>query len=270
MALARQWREQGDTDAAHRLVTSHLRLVVKIASQYRKFTLPIEDLISEGTVGLMKAVRKFDPDKGYRLSTYALWWIRAEIMDFVLKSWSLVRIGTNALQKKMFYNLHRARSRLTKLESGMSRFEIDEQLADEFGVSVDDVQLLESRFTKGDVSLDQPVIGFDDGDGEAAIDRLPDERADPESQLATAQEQVYRRDLIEAAMAGLPDREQDIIRARWLSEKTETLEELGSKYGVSRERIRQLEERALQKIRATVYERMAGDGPGQEPALIPA
>lgn len=259
--LARRWRDEGDVEAARTLVTSHLKLVVKIARQYRKFTLPFEDLISEGTIGLMKAVRKFDPDKGYRLSTYALWWIRAEITEFVLKSWSMVRIGSITVQKKLFYNLHRVKARLRSLDTGADGGDLDEQVADELGVSVDDVKYLGARLEKGDLSLDLPVGDFADGDGDTYLDRLPSDAPDPEHRVLEADQAAYRRGLIESALAELSERDREIIRARRLSEDAVTLEELGNRYGVSRERIRQIEERALKKMKASIAGRLGLEAP---------
>jgi len=257
--LARRWRDEGDVEAARTLVTSHLKLVVKIARQYQKFTLPFEDLISEGTIGLMKAVRKFDPEKGYRLSTYALWWIKAEITEFVLKSWSLVRIGSITVQKKLFYNLHRAKARLQNLDADATGTDIDGQLAEELGVSVDDVQYLGARLEKGDMSLDQPVMEFSDGEGESYLDRLPSDAPDPERQVLTADQESYRRRLIDRALLSLSERDREIIKARRLSEDGVTLEELGSRFGISRERVRQIEERALKKIKASICDQLGID-----------
>lgn len=248
--LARRWRDIGDIDAARALVTSHLRLVVKIASRYRKFSLPFEDLISEGNIGLMKAVRKFDPEKGYRLSTYAMWWIKAEIMEFVLKSWSLVRIGSITVQKKLFYNLHRAKARLQNFDPDNTDVDFDEQLAEEIGVSIEEVQYLNNRLEKGDLSLNQSVNEYNEG--ETYLDRLASDSADPEHQILSANHNAYQRRLIERALSELPERDREIISARRLSEDGITLEELGQRFGVSRERIRQIEERALKKIKASI------------------
>ena len=269
VSLAERLRDSGDVDAAHMLVTSHLKLVVKIARQYQKFTLPFEDLISEGTVGLMKAVRKFDPEKGFRLSTYAMWWIKAEITEFVLKSWSMVRIGSITVQKKLFYNLHRARARLQKLDSGDPNVDMDVQLAEELGVSVGDVKYLGNRLEKGDLSLNQSVSEFSDGATEEYIDRLVDDSADPEQMVLSADFEDHRRALIEKAMLELSDRDREIIKARRLEEDGVTLEDLGQRFGVSRERIRQLEERALKKIKASICAQMGIESPEEiGPALL--
>lgn len=257
--LARRWRDAGDVEAARTLVTSHLKLVVRIARQYRKFTLPFEDLISEGTIGLMKAVRKFDPEKGYRLSTYALLWIKAEITEFVLKSWSLVRIGSITVQKKLFYNLHRAKARLQNLDSGNGDADLDEQLAEELGVSVDDVRYLGNRLEKGDLSLDQPVAEFDDGEGETYLDRLPSDAADPEHHVISANHASYRQLLIERALSDLSERDREIVRARRLSDDPTTLEDLGKRFAISRERVRQVEERALKKIKESICDQLGVD-----------
>jgi len=269
VSLAKRLRDSGDVEAAHKLVTSHLKLVVKIARQYRKFTLPFEDLISEGTVGLMKAVRKFDPEKGFRLSTYAMWWIKAEITEFVLKSWSIVRIGSITVQKKLFYNLHRSRARLQKLDSGDAPVDMDLQLAEELGVSVDDVKYLGNQLEKGDLSLNQSVSEFSDGPTEEYIDRLVDNSADPEQMVLSADFEDHRRALIEQAMSDLSDRDREIIIARRLEEDGVTLDELGQKFGVSRERIRQLEERALKKIKASICGQLGFESPEEiGPALL--
>ena len=263
IALARKLRDEGDRDAAHKLVTSHLKLVVKIARQYRKFTLPFEDLISEGTIGLMKAVRKFDPEKGYRLSTYAMLWIKAEITEFVLKSWSLVRIGSITVQKKLFYNLHRARARLQRLDPEGAGHNFDEKLAAELGVSVDDVQYLGNRLEKGDVYLDQPIADMGEGDGDTHLDRLPSNADSPEQIVLSADNDRNQRLLLQGALEGLPDRDREIVEARCLSDDAITLEELGQRYGVSRERIRQIEERALKKIRASICDQLGVVSPSE-------
>jgi RNA polymerase sigma-32 factor len=268
ISLARRLRDHGDVDAAHTLVTSHLKLVVKIARQFRKFTLPFEDLISEGTIGLMKAVRKFDPEKGFRLSTYALLWIKAEITEFVLKSWSLVRIGSITVQKKLFYNLHRAKARLQKLHGDNPNIDMDQQLAEELGVSTNDVKYLGHRLEKGDFSLNQSVSEFGDGDAESYMDRLPDGSANPEQTVLAADHENHQRFLIEQALSDLPERDREIIQARRLSEDGATLEELGQQFGVSRERIRQIEERALKKIKSSICEQLGIDAPSQINAAL--
>jgi len=258
--LARRWRDHGDTEAAHRLVTSHLRLVVKIAGQYRKFSVPFSDLIAEGNIGLMKAVRKFDPDKACRLATYAMWWIKGQITEFILKSWSLVRMGSFALQKQLFYGLRDARKRLNRFDDGTFDPELEERLAAEFGVAPEEVSRVANRLERGDVSLDRPAVAFDDCDGETGLDRLRDDAPDPEDQVAAVEAAAERRRLIEGALDTLPDRDRKIIEARWLNDEKATLDVLGQRFGVSRERIRQLEARALKKLRSGILQQLGTEG----------
>lgn len=258
--LAQRWREHGDIEAAHRLVTSHLRLVVKIAAQYRKFSMPFADLIAEGNIGLMKAVRKFDPEKGCRLATYAMWWIKGQITEFILKSWSLVRMGSFALQKQLFFGLQDARKRLSRFDDGSFDPELEEKLAAEFGTTPEEVGRMGNRFEHGDVSLDRPATTFDDGDGETGLDRLFDDRPGPEDRVAAAETASQRRRLIETALTTLSDRDRAIIEARWLDDERVTLDTLGQRFGVSRERIRQLEARALKKLRSGILEQLGGEG----------
>ncbi len=247
---AKRWREHGDSDAAPRLVTSHLRLVVKIARRYRGFPLSFLDIVSEGNIGLMKAVQRFDPDKGYRLATYAMWWIRAEIMEFILKSWSLVRVGPANLQKRIFYGLRKAKARLNMMDDEALSTEQAQALAKQMGVAAEDVSSLSSRMARRDLSLNQPLA--DDDSGDEFIDRLRDERPSPESVYAEVEEEDWRRRVLARAMADLPERDREIVSARWLGDTSQTLEELGVRFGISRERVRQIEERALKKIRETV------------------
>ena len=221
--LAKSWREHEDTEAAHRLVTSHLRLVAKIAMGYRGYGLPINDVISEGNVGLMQAVKRFEPDRGFRLATYAMWWIRASIQEYVLRSWSLVKIGTTAAQKKLFFNLRRTKGQIDALEDGNLTAEHVKKIADRLGVKEDDS---EAEWQ----------------------DWLADDTLDQETQLGETEELEERRTLLVAAMQELNEREQDILQSRRLSEVPLTLEELSVKYGVSRERVRQIEVRAFEKL----------------------
>ena len=262
---ARRWREHGDREAAHRLVTSHLRLVVKIARRYSGYRLPFADLIAEGNVGLMKAVRKFDPDRGFRLATYAMWWIKAEIMEFVLRSWSLVRIGPMSMQKRLFFSLRRARARLNIMEQEQLTADQIDRLAAETGAPVDDIAWLSHRMAARDVSLNQPV--GDDEAGDERIDWLRDESADPERRVAEAEERAWRERIVAQAMAVLSPRDREIVGARWLGDGKVTLEELGRRYGISRERVRQIEERAMRKMKAAIADLLEGEAPAA--AVLP-
>jgi RNA polymerase sigma-32 factor len=251
--LAKRWREHGDREAAHKLVTSHLRLVAKIAMGYRGYGLPLSELISEGNMGMVQAVRRFDPDRGFRLATYAIWWIRAAIQEYVLRSWSLVKMGTTAAQKKLFFGLRKIKGKLNALEDGDLPAQTVETIARELAVSEADVVEMNRRLAGRDGSLDAPV----NEEGEALWqDRLMDERASPEADVGAAEELRARRDLLQGAIASLRDRERHILTERRLSDPPMTLAELGHIYGVSRERVRQIEERAFQKvsqgIRATI------------------
>lgn len=246
--LAKRWVDYEDSAAAQKLVTSHLRLAAKIAMGYRHYGLPLADLISEGNIGLMRAVRKFDPEKGFRLATYALWWIKASLNEFVLNSWSLVKIGSQAAQKKLFFNLRRIKARLSCMDSGDMAPETVQVIADELGVDARDVVSMNRRMIGRDSSLHVPATE----DGTPIIDLIADE--------ADNQEQVYERDqelskgraLIETALQQLTQREREIFTARRLSDDPATLEELGVRYGVSRERVRQLEVRAFAKVQSVV------------------
>jgi len=243
--LGKRWREHADRDAAQELVTSHLRLVAKVAMGYRGYGLPLADLIAEGNVGLMQAVKRFEPDRGFRLSTYAIWWIRAAIQEYVLRSWSLVKIGTTAAQKKLFFGLRRIKSRLKALEAGDLPPETVKRIASELAVSEHDVIDMNRRLAGADQSLNVPRQ--EEGEAEWQ-DWVADERADPEAEVSAAQELRVRRDLLERAMSALSDRERHILIERRLSDPPKTLEELSQVYGVTRERIRQLEMRAFEKI----------------------
>ena len=245
--LAKRWAEDGDTEAAEKMVTSHLRLVAKIAMGYRGYGLPIGEVISEGNVGLMQAVKKFDPDKGFRLSTYAMWWIRAAIQEYVLRSWSLVKMGTTAAQKKLFFNLRRLKGEMKAIEDGDLKPEDVKTIATKLGVKESEVTSMNRRMLGGgDASLNVQ-IGAEDGSTQWQ-DWLEDDTESQESSLADEQEHDARMDLLRDAMADLNDRERDIFSRRRLAESPETLEELATVYGVSRERIRQIEARAFEKV----------------------
>ena len=246
--LAKRYAESGDTEAAHKLVTSHLRLVAKIAMSYRGYGLPVSDLVSEGSIGLMKAVKKFDPERGFRLSTYAMWWIRASITEYVLRSWSMVKLGTMAAQKKLFFSLRKMKSRLNIIESGDLTPEQLTQLADAMNVSEDEINSMNRRLMARDASLNAPLT--QDEEGAEFQDTLIDGGLSPETLAANSQEASFRSKLLHRAMADLNDRERDIITERRLSEDPMTLEDLGKRYGISRERVRQLEVRAFEKISA--------------------
>ncbi len=243
--LAQRWTRHGDVDAAHRLVTSHLRLVAKIAMEYKGYGLPMADLVSEGTIGLMKAVRKFDPERGFRLSTYAMWWIRASVTEFVLQSWSLVRTGTLAAQKKLFFSLRRVKKQLGIADSGDLAPEDARRLSEAFAVSEGDVINMNRRLASRDTSLNVTV--GEDGDAEMQ-DLLPDETPTPEALVAEREERSQRHGSLQRALATLPDRERHILEQRRLVEEPATLEDLGRQYGISRERVRQLENRAFDKL----------------------
>lgn len=255
--LARSWQEHGDTDAAQKLVTSHLRLVAKIAMGYRGYGLPIGEVISEGNVGLMQAVKRFDPEKGFRLATYAMWWIRASIQEYVLRSWSLVKMGTTASQKKLFFNLRRTKGQLQALEDGDLSPENVDAIATKLGVSKDDVVSMNRRLS-GDASLNAPLRS-DTETGEWQ-DWLVDDTPDQEQVLGESEELERRRDYLSAAMDGLNDREKRIFEARRLSEDPLTLEALSEEFGVSRERIRQIEVRAFEKVQKAVQAAAQKDG----------
>jgi len=244
--LAKRWREHEDPKAAHRLVTSHLRLVAKIAMGYRGYGLPIGEVISEGNVGLMQAVKKFEPDKGFRLATYAMWWIRASIQEYILRSWSLVKMGTTASQKKLFFNLRKAKSAISAFQEGDLRHDQVEQIATKLGVEESEVISMNRRLSGPDASLNAPMRV--DGESEWQ-DWLEDTGAvSQETQVAEDQERTQRMSLLDAAMTELTDRERHILTERRLKDDPTTLEDLASQYGVSRERVRQIEVRAFEKL----------------------
>jgi len=244
--LAKRWREHEDPKAAHRLVTSHLRLVAKIAMGYRGYGLPIGEVISEGNVGLMQAVKKFEPDKGFRLATYAMWWIRASIQEYILRSWSLVKMGTTASQKKLFFNLRKAKSAISAFQEGDLHPDQVELIATKLGVEESEVVSMNRRLSGPDASLNAPMRV--DGESEWQ-DWLEDTGAvSQETQVAESQERTQRMSLLEAAMTELTDRERHILTERRLKDDPTTLEDLASQYGVSRERVRQIEVRAFEKL----------------------
>ncbi len=251
--LAKRWVEEQDTQAAHKMVTSHLRLAAKIAMGYRGYGLPQAEVISEANVGLMQAVKRFDPEKGFRLATYAMWWIRASIQEYILRSWSLVKMGTTSAQKKLFFNLRKAKSRIGALEEGDLRPENVAQIANDLGVTEDEVISMNRRMSGGDASLNAMVSN----DGEGAMewqDWLEDEDADQAGDYEERNEMELRRELLFAAMSALNDRERDILTKRRLSESVSTLEDLSAEYSVSRERIRQIEVRAFEKLQLRMRE----------------
>ena len=245
--LAKRWQEHDDTGAAEKLVTSHLRLVAKIAMGYRGYGLPIGEVISEGNVGLMQAVKKFDPDKGFRLATYAMWWIRASIQEYILRSWSLVKMGTTAAQKKLFFNLRRMKAKMAALEDGDLKPDQVEEIATKLGVTDDDVISMNRRLSGPDASLNAPLKA---SEGESQWqDWLEDEDApNQEAELAEHDEFDQRMVLLQDAMSDLNERERHIIQERKLTDEPKTLEELAEVYNVSRERIRQIEVRAFEKL----------------------
>jgi RNA polymerase sigma-32 factor len=245
ISLARKWIKKGDTAAAHKLVTSHLRLVARIAMGYKGYGLPITELISEGNIGLMQAVKKYDPEKGFRLSTYAMWWIRAAIQEYVLKSWSLVKIGTTAAQKKLFFNLKKIKNQLTSYNDGSLKPDQIKEIAERLDVTEAEVSDMEGRMSGTDYSLNAVVS--EDGQSEWQ-DWLVDEDADQEVKLAEREELSKRKNLLSKAINILNEREQDIISSRKLSEVPKTLEELSKTYKISRERVRQIEEKAFAKL----------------------
>ncbi|MBU6444105.1 MAG: RNA polymerase sigma factor RpoH [Alphaproteobacteria bacterium] len=243
--LAKRWREHEDPQAARKLVTSHLRLVAKIAMGYRGYGLPVSEIVAEGNVGLMQAVKRFEPDKGFRLATYAMWWIRAAIQEYILRSWSLVKLGTTAAQKKLFFNLRKAKSHIDAIEEGDLTPEHVAKLADRLGVSERDVVDMNRRLSSPDSSLNVPVKNDSDAEWQ---DWLADEELDQETRLAENEEMGERKALLDAALGELSEREREIIVARRLQDEPETLEALSHKYGVSRERVRQIEVRAFDKL----------------------
>jgi RNA polymerase sigma-32 factor len=251
--LAKSWREHGDRDAAHRLVTSHLRLVAKIAMGYRGYGLPISEVIAEGNVGLMQAVKRFEPDKGFRLATYAMWWIKAAIQEYILRSWSLVKMGTTANQKKLFFNLRKAKSRISALEEGDLRPDQVKLIAKRLGVTEQDVVDMNRRLG-GDVSLNSPIR--EDGDSGEWQDWLVDDSKSQESRLAEDEEADNRHAALGHALSVLNKRERRIFEARRLADEPITLEDLAEEFAISRERVRQIEVRAFEKMRKAMKTRL--------------
>lgn len=251
--LAERYRKHNDKEAAHQLVTSHLRLVAKIALRYRGYGLPVSDLISEGNIGLMKAVKKFEPERGFRLSTYAMWWIKASVTEYVLKSWSMVKMGTMAAQKKLFFSLRKAKEKLNLINSNDIDFESVKILSEQFNLSERDIVNMNSRMSIRDQSLNAPVSK--DGLGSIEIqDLLEDERPSPEAIVANQQEAAIRHEMLTKALSQLSERERHIFTERRLKDDPITLEKLGEGYGISRERVRQLENRAFVKVEKSIRE----------------
>src|SRR6187399_1335581 len=247
--LAKRWREHGDREAAHRLVTSHLRLVAKIAMGYRGYGLPISEVISEGNVGLMQAVKRFEPEKGFRLATYAMWWIKASIQEYILRSWSLVKMGTTANQKKLFFNLRKAKSKISALEEGDMHPDQVKVIAKRLGVGEQDVIDMNRRLG-GDASLNAPIR--DDGESGEWQDWLVDDTASQETRLSRNEEADNRHTALHEALNVLNERERRIFEARRLADEPVTLEDLAAEFGVSRERVRQIEVRAFEKVQSAV------------------
>jgi len=250
--LARAWKNQGDVKAAHKLVTSHLRLVAKIASGYRGYGLPLSDLISEGNIGMMHAVKRFEPEKGFRLATYAMWWIKASIQEYILRSWSLVKIGTTAAQKKLFFNLKKIKSKISAIEDGDLTPDQVDKIATELSVPHKEVVSMNRRISGSDYSLNSPVT--DDSSGEWQ-DWLEDDTQNQEASFADTEEYLIKKNILSDSLEYLNERERDIISERQLSENPLTLEELSNRYGVSRERIRQIEAKAFEKLQTKMTEK---------------
>ena len=255
--LALRWRDKEDIDAAHQLVTSHLRLVCKIAMGYKGYGLPMADLVSEGNIGLMKAVKKFDPDKGFRLSTYAMWWVKAAITEHILKSWSLVKLGTVASQKKLFFSLRSIKSRLGVMDTCDLSDSEAERISEQTNVSVSDIKHMNCRLGSRDMSLNVPVS--QDDETSTFQDTLVSDGPSPEAAFAESEEFDYRHTVLQRALAELPDREREILIERRLKDEPITLEELGEIYGISRERVRQLEVRAFDKIKKFIQGAVESD-----------
>jgi len=247
--LAKSWREHGDTEAAHKLVTSHLRLVAKIAMGYRGYGLPLSELISEGNVGMMQAVKRFDPDRGFRLATYAMWWIRAAIQEYILHSWSLVKMGTTAAQKKLFFNLRKLKGQMQAIDDGDLSPEHVTQIATKLDVPEQDVVNMNRRLASPDHSLNAPLRADSEGEWQ---DWLVDEQDTQEISLAEREELGKRRALLRSAMTNLNERERHILTERRLRDDPTTLEDLSQQYGISRERVRQIEVRAFEKLQKNI------------------
>jgi RNA polymerase sigma-32 factor len=265
--LAKQWQDHGNTDSAHRLVTSHLRLVAKIAMGYRGYGLPISEIISEGNVGLMQAVKRFDPDRGFRLATYAMWWIRAAIQEYILHSWSLVKMGTTAAQKKLFFNLRKLKGQMQAIDDGDLPPETVKAIADRLDVTEQDVIDMNRRLGGGDHSLNVPLRV--DGDGEWQ-DWLVDDAMSQETTVADAEEHDHRMSLLHRSMKVLNEREKHILTERRLKDEPSTLEELSHEYGISRERVRQIEVRAFEKLQKQMKALEAEQAVAMNRALLEA
>ena len=253
-SLAKRWKDQGDEPAAHKLVTSHLRLVAKIAMGYRGYGLPMGELISEGNVGMMQAVKRFDPDRGFRLATYAMWWIRAAIQEYILHSWSLVKMGTTAAQKKLFFNLRRLKAQMSALEEGDLQQEQVAKIAHALQVPEQDVVSMNRRLASSDHSLNAPVRAESEGEWQ---DWLVDEGESQETELAERQDMSNRKQLLSQALTTLNERERHILIERRLKEEPTTLEELSQQYNISRERVRQIEVRAFEKLQKSMKQQIA-------------
>ena len=271
--LAKAWKEKGDVDSAHQLVTSHLRLVAKIAMGYRGYGLPVADLISEGNLGMMHAVKKFEPEKGFRLATYAMWWIKAAIQEYILRSWSLVKIGTTAGQKKLFFNLRRIKGQIQAIDDGDLKPEQVTHIATRLDVSEAEVMSMNQRMAGNDRSLNVPLARDGEGTGEWQ-DWLEDDSTDQETNFAEHEEYSARQGLMLEAMKDLNEREQRILQARRLAEPPLTLEDLATEFSVSRERIRQIEVRAFEKLQKAVRDKALEmkllPTPDDDPAALPA
>ena len=250
--LAKSYTEHGESEAAHKLVTSHLRLVAKIAMQYRGYGLPVADLISEGNLGLMRAVKKFEPDRGFRLSTYAMWWIKASVTEYILRSWSLVKLGSMSAQKKLFFSLRKAKRKLGIIDALEINPEDAARLSEQFNMPAADIARMDRRMTARDFSLNAPVSNAEE-DSMEFMDTLEDEGLSPEAIVVNGQEAQVRHQYLRDAMEGLSDRERHIFIERRLTEDPVTLEVLGVQYGISRERVRQLENRAFNKVQKAVH-----------------
>ena len=264
--LAKRWQEQGDSEAAHRLVTSHLRLVAKIAMGYRGYGLPLNEIISEGNVGLMQAVKRFDPDRGFRLATYAMWWIRAAIQEYILHSWSLVKMGTTAAQKKLFFNLRKLKGQMQAIDEGDLAPETVKAIAERLDVTENEVIEMNRRLEGGDRSLNVPLRVDSDTDWQ---DWLVDEAASQETNLAESDEFDHRMSLLHRAMTVLNERERHILTERRLKDEPTTLEELSGEYGISRERVRQIEVRAFEKLQRAIRSLEAEQAANAVAALRP-
>ncbi|MFN9542596.1 MAG: RNA polymerase sigma factor RpoH [Alphaproteobacteria bacterium] len=267
--LAKRWREHEDSSAAHKLVTSHLRLVAKIAMGYRGYGLPVNEIISEGNVGLMQAVKRFEPDKGFRLATYAMWWIKASIQEYILRSWSLVKIGTTAAQKKLFFNLRKAKGHIKAIEDGDLRPEQVKLIATKLGVSEEEVVSMNRRLAAPDHSLNAPMRADSEGEWQ---DWLVDDSPTQETLLAEREQKDDRSELLVEGMKALNDRERRILTARRLQDEPATLEDLSKEYGISRERVRQIEVRAFEKLQTAIRDaakaKRVGGG-AEAPAALP-